>query len=97
MAEHTLGRRIVEKRDTITVFGEQVPLRARVEVINGYSAHADRRELASWLDAVRGKSPLLKDVYLVHGEPDAQDALAGTLRVAGYQVHCPIPGTRDAF
>ena len=40
-AEHTLGRRIVEQRSTIKVFGEEVPLRAHVEVLNGYSAHAD--------------------------------------------------------
>ena len=97
MAEHTLGRRIVEKRDTIKVFGDDVPLRARVEIINGYSAHADRRELAAWVDAVRRQSPLLRDVYLVHGEPDSQDAFATTLRAAGFQVHCPTPGTIVAF
>src|SRR5690606_18834145 len=40
MAEHTLERRIVERRDMIKVFGDEVPLRAQVEIINGYSAHA---------------------------------------------------------
>ena len=48
-AEHTLGRRIVERQRTLNILGEEVSLRARVEVLNGYSAHADRRELASWL------------------------------------------------
>ena len=51
-AEHTLGRRIVEKRPTIRVFGEDIPLRARVEILNGYSAHADRTELMRWIDGV---------------------------------------------
>ena len=46
-AEHTLGRRIVEKRETIRVFGDEIPLRARVEVLTGYSAHADRNELGT--------------------------------------------------
>ena len=41
-AEHTLGRRIVERRPMLRIFGDDVPLRAHVEVINGYSAHADR-------------------------------------------------------
>ncbi|HYW50645.1 MAG TPA: MBL fold metallo-hydrolase, partial [Gemmatimonadaceae bacterium] len=47
MAEHTLGRRIVEKRPMLRIFGDEVPLRAKVEILNGYSAHADRSELAA--------------------------------------------------
>ena len=93
-AEHTLGRRIVERRPMIKVFGDEIPLRARVEVLNGYSAHADRSELRSWLDAVRAQSPALGQVYLVHGEPPAQDALAALLVQEGYQVSCPTPGMR---
>jgi metallo-beta-lactamase family protein len=94
MAEHTLGRRIVERRDVIKVFGEEVPLRARVELLNGYSAHADRGELTTWLDQVRATSPALRHVFLVHGEPDAQDALAGSLTASGYEVSCPGAGMR---
>ena len=94
MAEHTLCRRIVERRPTLKIFGEEVPLRAKVEVLNGYSAHADRTELTTWLDAVRATSPSLGQVWLVHGEPAAQDALATTLRTKGYQVGCPSPGER---
>jgi metallo-beta-lactamase family protein len=97
MAEHTLGRRIVERRDTLKIFGDEVPLRAQVEVLNGYSAHADRTELAAWLDAVRRTSPALGPVWLVHGEPEAQDALATSLRAKGYQVTCPAPGERGSL
>ncbi len=92
-AEHTLGRRIVERREVIKVFGEELPLRARVEVLNGYSAHADRTELQAWLDAVRATSPRLADVFLVHGERAAQDALATQLTSRGYQVQAPEPGS----
>jgi metallo-beta-lactamase family protein len=92
-AEHTLGRRIVERRETIKVFGEDVPLRARVEIINGYSAHADRTELARWLDGVRAKSPKMGAVSLVHGETGPQDMLAGQLTKAGYAIECPTPGS----
>ncbi len=93
-AEHTLGRRIVERQPTIKVFGQEVELRAQVEVLNGYSAHADRTELASWLGAVRRTSPGLKHVYLVHGEVKAQDALSERLRADGSTVSCPSPGDR---
>jgi metallo-beta-lactamase family protein len=93
-AEHTLGRRIVERRPTIKVFGDEVELRANVEVLNGYSAHADRTELANWLAAVKKTSPALKQVYLVHGEAEAQDAFAAQLAKSGYKVSAPEPHTR---
>jgi metallo-beta-lactamase family protein len=93
-AEHTLGRRIVERRPEIKVFGEQIPLRARVEVLTGYSAHADRSELARWIDAVAATSPRKPPVHLVHGEPPAQEAFAARLRDRGYEVTIPFPGDR---
>jgi metallo-beta-lactamase family protein len=92
--QHTLGRRIVERRDTIKTFGVDVPLRAQVAVLDGYSAHADRTELSKWLHAVRAKSPRLKDVFLVHGEPEAQEAFAQDLRERGYRAHIPTAGER---
>jgi Predicted exonuclease of the beta-lactamase fold involved in RNA processing len=91
-AEHTLGRRIVERRPTIRVFGEEVPLRARVEVLNGYSAHADRHELRRWLGLVRGDSVRAPRVELVHGEPPAQEPFAAALRADGYSVEMPARG-----
>ncbi len=96
-AEHTLGRRIVERRPLLKILGEEVPLRARVEILNGYSAHADRRELAAWLGAVRGQSTRAPKVWLVHGEPGPQDALAATLRTDGYDVGTPSRGDRVTF
>ena len=93
-AEHTLGRRIVEKRPFIKVFGDEIPLRARVEVLNGYSAHGDRTDLHGWLDVVAKASPAKPPVYLVHGEPESQDAFAERLRESGYDVTAPAPGFR---
>ena len=92
-AEHTLGRRIVERRPTVKVYGEEIPLRAHVEVLNGYSAHADRSELRRWLDVVRGARQQLP-VHLVHGEPAAQQALAESLGADGYVVNVPARGER---
>jgi len=93
MAEHTLGRRIVEKRPVIKVFGDEIPLRAEVQVLNGYSAHADRMELRGWLGRVRGSGPA-PATYLVHGEPDAQDALIAQLREDGITATAPMAGDR---
>jgi metallo-beta-lactamase family protein len=93
MAEGTLGRRIVEKRPFIKVFGEEVPLRAQVEIVSGYSAHADRTELRSWIHRVRGDATGAIPVHLVHGEAPAQEALAATLTGDGFTVG--IPGRGD--
>ena len=90
-AEHTLGRRIVERQPVIKVLGEEVDLRARVEILNGYSAHADRGELTRWLGAVRKTSPQLAHVCLVHGEAKAQLALEESLRADGYDASAPAP------
>jgi metallo-beta-lactamase family protein len=96
-AEHTLGRRIVEKRPIIRVFGEDIPLRARVEVLNGYSAHGDRGELLRWIDGVREKSPALRQVHLVHGEPEVQDDFQGVLRARGMDAQAPSRGATVPF
>jgi len=96
-AEHTLGRRIVERQPMLKVFGEEIPLRARVEILTGYSAHADRGELRRWLGAVRGSSKRELPVHLVHGEARAQDALAEQLRGDGYSVTAPERGARQTF
>lgn len=81
-AEHTLGRRIVEKRPEVRIFGEPHRLRAQVEVMNSYSAHADEPELVQFvkhLDADR-----LKKIFLVHGDPVRQEALGLALTAARY-------------
>lgn len=96
-AEHTLGRRVVERRPELRIFGEDVPLRARVEIINGYSAHADRTEMTSWLGRVKEKSPRLGPIWLVHGEPLVQDEFRTALSAKGYSVECPEPRTRHVF
>jgi metallo-beta-lactamase family protein len=96
-AEHTLGRRVVERQPILHIFGEDVPLHARVEIINGYSAHADRTEMTTWLGRVREKSPNLGPIWLVHGEPPVQDEFQAALSSKGYSVECPQPHTRRSF
>ncbi|MDA0327478.1 MAG: MBL fold metallo-hydrolase [Gemmatimonadetes bacterium] len=90
-AEHTLGRRIVERRREVKIFGEPHRLRAEVEVMNAYSAHADEPELVRFVGHLDRKR--LKKIFLVHGDPVRQLALFDALRANGYEnAHGPSRG-----
>ena len=96
-AEHTLGRRVVERQPVLQIFGDDVSLQAQVVVIDGYSAHADRTEMIDWLGNVKDKSPQLGPIWLVHGESAVQDEFRIALTAKGYSVACPEPHTRHVF
>jgi metallo-beta-lactamase family protein len=96
-AEHTLGRRVVERQPVLHIFGDEVPLHAEVVVIDGYSAHADRTEMITWLSRVKEKSPGLGPVWLVHGEAAVQDDFKAALVARGHSVECPEPHTTHSF
>lgn len=92
-AQDTLGRKLVDKQPEVSVFGEPMRLRAEVVKLNELSGHADQGEIMAWLKPqVAG----LKKIFLVHGEPAQQDALA---RVIGqvYSVPVEIPVRGQSF
>jgi metallo-beta-lactamase family protein len=80
-APHTLGRRIVEKQPFVKIFGEEYRLNAQVEVINGFSAHADRDGLLAYARQLQPSR--LKSAFVVHGEEASSLALAEGLRDLG--------------
>ena len=89
-AENTLGRRIVEKKDPIRILGEEVPLKAQVEVINALSAHADRGGLIDWISEIKDN---VRHAFAVHGEPEKVAAMAEILQEQGIRsVVAPMPG-----
>ena len=95
-AQHTLGRRLVERRPEVRIFGVMRPRRAEVVVLDGFSAHADQKGLLDFAEAVRDRGPLRR-VLLVHGEPRAQEVLTRELEARGFpSVHAPAPGERRA-
>jgi metallo-beta-lactamase family protein len=87
MAEHTLGRRIVERSKHVKIFGEEHRLRARVEVMNAFSAHADRNEI---LDYVAPFKETVKRIFIVHGDEDQSEKLLALLTQEGYPAHLPV-------
>jgi len=87
-AQHTLGRRIVERAPEVSIFGEKYRLLAEVATLNAFSAHADRDELVQYARATGARR-----VMLVHGEPDQRESLAEVLRAEGIEVARPTRGT----
>ncbi len=96
-AENTLGRRIVERQPKVRIFGEEHALNCEVKVLNGFSAHADMNELRDYVFRVNERSAgLLKRVFLVHGEPDATQAMVEYIKSnLGIEAHAPNRG--DVF
>jgi len=73
----SLGRQILDGAKSVKIFGEEIPVRCRVQAISGYSAHADQRGLLNWLRPMRLS---LKKVFLVQGEEDQMLPLAQKIR-----------------
>lgn len=86
-AKDSLGRRIMDGADEVTIFGERVPVRSKKVVIPGYSAHADQQKLLLWVKPMR---TTLKNVWVVHGEKEAGTALAQKIRDE-YAVAAEVP------
>ncbi len=76
-AAGTRGRELQDGKPFLRMYGREIHVKARIETLDGLSAHADRGEILSWL----GSSPARPGrVHLVHGEPEARDALAASIR-----------------
>jgi metallo-beta-lactamase family protein len=93
-AENTLGRRLEEKARRVRIFGEEYDVRARVEEIGGYSAHADQGELIEWARAF--DRARLQQVFLVHGELPAATTLRDRLAETGLR-SITIPERKESF
>jgi metallo-beta-lactamase family protein len=86
----TRGRALQEGARTVRIHGEDVRVRARVETVDGLSAHADQRELLRWLSGFE-RPP--RQTYVVHGEPEAAGALATAIHgQLGWSARVPADG-----
>lgn len=84
MGEGTLGRKILDKEETLTIEGKDYKLKAEVHKINAFSAHADYNEITEWLSEI--DTSKLKKIFLVHGDKEAQNFLKNHLEGKNYKV-----------
>lgn len=82
----TLGRLLVDGAEKVKLFGEEIRVNAVIEHLSVFSGHAGRNELVDWVSAI---TPKPDRVFLVHGEEEALDMLAGAIRSLGYNVTVP--------
>jgi len=93
-AQHTLGRRLVERRSRVRIFGVERDRHAEVAVLNGFSAHAGQDDLIDYAEAVR-EAGSLRTVALVHGEDPPRNTLKELLEERGFpSVLTPQRGDR---
>jgi metallo-beta-lactamase family protein len=91
-AAGTRGRQLIEGSREVKIHGQFVPVAARIEKVNGMSAHADAGEIVRWLRTFPAAPGV---IYLVHGEPMAQDALKLRIeRELAWNVQIPQHGER---
>jgi metallo-beta-lactamase family protein len=75
-ARGTLARSIIDGARHVRIFGEDIPVRAKIHTINGFSAHADQAELLAWHQQTGSPAT----TYLVHGEEESMRAFGAKLQ-----------------
>lgn len=85
----TLGRSILDGARHVTIFGEQIDVRAQIRKLEGISGHADQEGLVKWLAAFNRKP---KEVFVVHGEAEVATWFAGFIgKQLGIRAYAPAP------
>ncbi len=88
----TLGRALVEGATTVKLFGEEIHVQAKIQVLAGVSGHADREGLMKWAGSFSAKKP--KRFFVVHGDDEVTVSFAKRLEEElGYQAMAPFSGT----
>jgi metallo-beta-lactamase family protein len=91
---NTLGRLIVDGAKEVRILGQNYPVRARIEKLDGFSAHADSSELLKWLGNF--KQPPRR-VFIVHSEPETAQKFAGVLERQKPGWHAVIPEFKSEY
>jgi metallo-beta-lactamase family protein len=84
-ARGTLARRIIDGASHVHLFGEEIPVKAGIHTINGFSAHADQTELLAW----HGQVGAPNGTFLVHGEPETMLRFSTLLKNTPVQMPAP--------
>jgi metallo-beta-lactamase family protein len=89
----SLGRMIVDGKQTVTIFGEKIPVRASVHTFGGLSGHAGQTDLLRWLDSFAASRPR---VFLTHGEERGRKPL-GQLIKERHKLRVDYPGLHETI
>lgn len=92
-AEGSLGRRLVDGAKKVRIFGEEISVNARIEMIEGFSGHADVNGLLNWMDKFKGKP---NKVFIIHGEEPAMSEFAKTINNS-LSIETIIPDRLDSY
>lgn len=92
-AEGTLGRRLLDGETNAHIFGEEISVNARIEMIDGYSGHADYLGLLDWM---KNFKEVPKRVFLVHGEETSLYALSDRIK-NDFDIDAIIPSREESF
>jgi metallo-beta-lactamase family protein len=91
-AEGSPGRKLLDGAAEIRLFGEDIPVNARIATIRSMSGHADKKGLLDWINAFTAKP---KQVFVVHGDDKVTEIFADCLKEEyGYNAMAPFSGTR---
>jgi len=94
-AQGTLGRRLVEGADRVRIFGQEVPVKADIYTLGGFSAHADQAAILGWLGAFK-RPP--ERTFVMHGEPRSSTALTNKIaQLPGWTAEMPVLGQTVVF
>ncbi|MCD6339652.1 MAG: MBL fold metallo-hydrolase, partial [Verrucomicrobia bacterium] len=92
-ARGSLGRLLVEGVKKVRIFGETIAVKAAVRTLGGFSAHAGQKDLLNWFECLAPARPRL---FLTHGEPPAQQALAEEIE-RRFKIRAATPGMRETI
>ncbi len=92
-AEGTLGRKIQDGAQKVKLFGEEISVNARIESIDGFSGHADKAGLLSWIRSI-GRKP--KKIFVVHGEQGVAASFAQTI-TDELGLQCMVPSRGESY
>jgi len=86
-AQGTTGRKIIDGAQKVRILNEDIAVKARIFTINGFSAHAGQSQLLDWISHFKNKA---MQVFLIHGEYEAQQVLAKIIEDRfGFKVYIP--------
>jgi len=92
-AEGTLGRRLLDGAKKVRLFGEEISVEARIEMIEGFSGHADKEGLLKWIERFNRKP---KKIFIVHGEEDAMIEFSEEIN-RRFNIETVIPSRGESF